>query len=133
MLMVDFKSKNIASYEKTNGSIYNVIGYSTHLAVEFFKVATGCFEESDVFFDYFDKLKKEKGGLIGLVDYLIDLCEDGGFFTYLTGNEAKKVAKTQLEKLNRKSLLSEEEKAEEAVKLMIEKLNSGIQDSKNAQ
>lgn len=126
MLTVDFKSKNIMLYEKSNTSIYNVIGYSTYLAVEFLKIATGCFDKEDEVLDLFDKLKEEKGGVIGVVDYLIDECEKGGFFTYLTGTEVKEVAKNQMKKAKKLSLLSEEEKATEAMKLVMEKLNSGM-------
>lgn len=123
MLTVDFKSINIAKYEKTHTSIYNAIGYTTYLAGEFLKVATGEFEDEVAVMELLDNLKAEKGGLIAVVDYLIDLCEEGGFFTYLTGAEVKEVAKKQQEKAKRLSLLSEEEKAQEAAKLVIEKLN----------
>ena len=47
MLTVDFKSINIAKYEKSNTSIYNAIGYTTYLASEFLKVATGCFDNDE--------------------------------------------------------------------------------------
>ena len=123
MLTVDFKSINIDKYEKTHTSIYNAIGYTTHLAGNFLEVATGEFDDRTAVMDLLDKLKAEKGGLYAVVDYLIDLCEEGGFFTYLTGAEVKEVAKKQLEKAKRLSLLSEEEKAQEAAKLVIEKLN----------
>lgn len=128
MLMIDFKSKNIMLYEKSNSSIYNVIGYSTYLAIEFLKIATGCFDnkDEDEVLELFDRLKEEKGGVIGVVDYLIDECEKGGFFTYLTGTEVKEVAKKQMEKAKNLSLLSEEEKATEAMKLLMEKLNTGM-------
>lgn len=122
MLTVDFKSINIAKYEKSNTSIYNAIGYTTYLASEFLKVATGCFDNDEAVMELLDSLKAEKGGIVGVVDYLIDLCEAGGFFTYLTGAEVKEVAKKQLEKAKRLSLLSEEEKAREAAKLVISQL-----------
>ena len=121
MLTVDFKSINIKNYEQKNQSIYNAIGYSTYLAFEFLKVATGC-EDEDQIAELFDVLKVEKGGIVGVVDYLIDLCEAGGFFTYLTGAEVKEVAKKQQEKAKRLSLLSEEEKAKEAAKLVMSQL-----------
>lgn len=132
MLTVDFKSKNIMIYEKSHRSIYDAIGYSTYLAIEFLKVATGCFDEAeeDAVIELYDSLKKEKGGVVGVVDYLIDECEDGGFFTYLTGAETKEVAKRQMEKLHRLSLLSEDEKAAEAAKLVMQKLN-GIKSGTN--
>jgi len=122
MLTVDFKSINIAKYEKSNTSIYNAIGYSTYLASEFLKVATGCFDDEVAVMDLLDTLKCEKGGIVGVVDYLVDLCEAGGFFTYLTGAEVKEVAKKQQEKAKRLSLLSEEEKAKEAAKLVMSQL-----------
>lgn len=131
MLAVDFKSKNIMLYEKAHGSIYNAIGYSTYLAIEFLKVATGCFDEEGAVLELFDDLRKEKGGIVGVVDYLIDRCEEDGFFTYLTGAEVKEVAKNQLEKAKRLSLLSEQEKATEAAKLVMEKLSAGIKSGKN--
>ena len=122
MLTVDFKSINIAKYEKSNTSIYNAIGYSTYLAGEFLKVATGCFDDEVAVMELLDTLKVEKGGIVGVVDYLIDLCEAGGFFTYLTGAEVKEVAKKQQEKAKRLSLLSEEEKAKEAAKLVMSQI-----------
>lgn len=122
MLTVDFLPINIKNYEQKNQSIYNAIGYNTYLTFEFLKVATGCDDDLQIQ-ELFKKLKEEKGSIEGIVDYLIDLCEDGGFFTYLTGAEVKEVAKKQQEKAKRLSLLSEEEKAQEAAKLVIEKLN----------
>ena len=122
MLTVDFKSINIAKYEKSNTSIYNAIGYSTYLAGELLKVATGCFDDEVAVMELLDTLKVEKGGIVGVVDYLIDLCEAGGFFTYLTGAEVKEVAKKQQEKAKRLSLLSEEEKAKEAAKLVMSQI-----------
>lgn len=124
MLTVDFKPINVKNYEMKNQSIYNTIGYSTYLAFEFLKVATGCDDDKQIE-ELFCKLKKEKGGIVGLVDYLIDECEAGGFFPSLTGAEVKQIAKNQVEKQRHLSLLSEEEKAKEAAKLVMAQL-SGI-------
>lgn len=129
MLTVDFTSKAIADYEKEHGSIYNAVGYSTYLAREFFKVATGHFEEDKELYDSFDFYRKEKGGIIPLADWLMDLCEDGGFFTGRTAQECKDYLKSRMEREKKLSMLTEEEKAQEAAKLVIQKLNAGIKSS----
>jgi hypothetical protein len=112
-MVIDFRSRHIEYFEKSTGkNIYSIIGYSTSLAIDFLCVATGVFEEekrSEVA-DFLDEIKKEHGGIRGVVDYLIDLCDEEGFFTYLTGAEVKKILKEQEAKLKKEALLSEEEK-----------------------
>lgn len=123
MLVVDFKSRNIANYEKTNEkSIYDVIDYRVSLAVEFFKIGTGHFEEDDELYDAFDSYRKEKGGIIPLVDWMIDLCEDGGFFTGYSGQDCKTILKGKMEKAKRLALMTQDEKAKEAAILVMQKL-----------
>ena len=47
-MVIEFKSKNIAKFEKETGkNIYSIVGYSTTLAVDFLKVATGAFENEE--------------------------------------------------------------------------------------
>ena len=124
---VDFKSYNIAHYEKTTGqSIYAVIGWTTNLAIEFLKVATGVFEEERhrEVADYLDEIKKEHGGIKGTVNWLIDLCEEEGFFTYLTGAEVKMLLERQEAVLKKEALMSEEEKKAR----MKEEINQMIED-----
>lgn len=128
MLTVDFKPINVKNYEMKNGSVYNAIGYNTHYSFEFLKVATGCDDDVQIQ-ELFLHLKEEKGGIVGLVDYLIDECDAGGFFPNLTGAEVKKIAKAQLERQKKMSLLSEEEKAKEAAKLVMAQI-SGLKNGK---
>lgn len=124
-MRIEFKSINIADFEKSTGkNIYSIIGYSTSLAIEFLRVATGVFDEAErgAVASFLDEIKKEHGGIRGTVDYLIDLCEEEGFFTYLTGAEVKQILKAQEEKLKKEALLSEEEKKAQMEQMIVEGL-----------
>lgn len=136
-MIIDFKSENIAKFEKTSGkNIYSICGYSVSLAGEFLKVATGVFEEEKEteIYAFLDTLKKEKGNINAVVDYLIDTCDEEGFFTYLTGAEVKEILRKQEEKLKMDSLMSEEDKRKQVEKLIAEGLkklqDSGIKNGK---
>lgn len=119
-MVIEFKSKNIARFEKETGkNIYSIIGYSTTLAVDFLKVATGEFENEDAVYDLLDSLIKEKGSLRSVVDYLIDLCEQAGFFTYLTAANVKEILTKQEETLKTESMLSEDEKQKKMEEMIV--------------
>lgn len=132
---VDFKSRNIGYFEKTTGlSIYSVIGWTTDLAIKFLRVATGVFEEEryNEVADYLDTIKKEHGGLKGTVNWLIDLCEEEGFFTYLTGAEVKMLLERQEAVLKKEALMSEEEKKAEMKAQVKEMIAEGLMELKNS-
>lgn len=124
-MKIDFRSFNIAEFERTTGrNIYSTIGYSTSLAVDFLRIATGVLEEerrSEVA-DFLDEIKKDHGGIRGTVDYLIDLCEAEGFFTDLTGAEVKELLVKQAENRKKQMLLSEEEKKAQLKQMIVEGL-----------
>lgn len=119
-MVIEFKSKNIAKFEKETGkNIYSIVGYSTTLAVDFLKVATGVFDDEDTIYDLLDSLIKEKGSLRAVVDYLIDLCEQSGFFTYLTAANVKEILTKQEETLKTESMLSEDEKQKKMEEMIV--------------
>ena len=119
-MVIEFKSKNIAKFEKETGkNIYSIVGYSTTLAVDFLKVATGEFENEDSIYDLLDSMIKEKGSLRAVVDYLIDLCEQAGFFTYLTATDVKSILTKQETQLKTESMLSEDEKQKKMEEMIV--------------
>lgn len=119
-MVIEFKSKNIAKFEKETGkNIYSIVGYSTTLAVDFLKVATGVFDDDDSIYDLLDQLIVEKGSLRAVVDYLIDLCETSGFFTYLTAANVKEILTKQEETLKTESMLSEDEKQKKMEEMIV--------------
>lgn len=138
MLNIDFTSYRIMQYEKVNGSIYNAIALDTAHIVELLKIGTGNDNEEELC-NFLDTLKKEKGGLKGVLEYLIDILDEEGFFTYLTAQETKSLIQEQLERMNKQSKMTEEERkvetqkvVEEALKKLIEtQKNSGIKTGKN--
>lgn len=133
-MIIDFKSSNIKKYEiESKKDIYGTIGYTITLATEFLKVATGVFEEEreEEVCDYLDELIKEKGNLKAVVDFLIDECENAGFFSYLTGAEVKEILRKQEEQAKKQSLMSEEEKMNNAVEKVV-KDYIGIQSGKKS-
>ena len=113
MFKIDFKSINIANFEETTGkNIFTIIGYSHNLAIKFLQVATGVFDEEKrtEIGDFLDVLKKEKGCLENVVDYLIDLCDEQGFFPRgLTAEMLKKRLKEGQQAWLDKMMKSEEE------------------------
>lgn len=113
MFKIDFKSINIANFEETTGkNIFTIIGYSHNLAIKFLQVATGVFDEEKrtEIGDFLDALKKEKGCLENVVDYLIDLCDEQGFFPKgLTAEMLKERLKEGQQAWLDKMMKSEEE------------------------
>lgn len=113
MFKIDFKSINIANFEETTGkNIFTIIGYSHNLAIKFLQVATGVFDEEKrtEIGDFLDVLKKEKGCLENVVDYLIDLCDEQGFFPRgLTAEMLKKMLREGQQAWLDKMMKSEEE------------------------
>lgn len=132
---VNFRSCNIGYFEQTTGqSIYSVIGWTTELAIKFLRVATGVFEEDRYteVADYLDVIKKEHGGIKGTVNWLIDICEEEGFFTYLTGAEVKKILEENEKQLRNQALLSEEEKKAQMKAQVKEMIAEGLMELKNS-
>ena len=128
MFKINSKSINIANFEETTGkNIFTVIGYSHNLAIKFLQVATGVFEEEKraEIADYLDELKKEKGCLENVVDFLIDTCDAEGFFPRgLTAEMLKKLLKDGQQAWLDKMMQSEEEQMQTMIIEGLKKLQA---------
>lgn len=128
-MQIDFTSYRIMQYEKLKGSVYNAIALDTAHIVELLKIGTGNDNEEELC-NFLDTLKKEHDGLKGVLWYLIDILDEEGFFTYLTAQEIKSLIEEQLKEMNRKALMTEEERQKETQKVVEEALKKLVETQK---
>lgn len=116
-MQIDFTSYAIRQYEKEKkeNNIFKLFIVQTSPVVELLKIATNNTNERQVC-EYLDELKKEYGGLRGVLFYLLDELEADGFLPYITAQEIKDAIDRQGEDFKKKLTQTEEEQKAELIK-----------------